>query len=235
MEAFHLAEREPVAVAIQQAAASRSLAALYKAVELYDAHPIAEREPYTPSQVSAHANPIMLVSEKPEAEDREEGKPLSGAYGNTMRRALEELGVDIDALHIAYAVHWAPGAEKAPNNTQIAASRPFLFREIELVQPRVLLAQGRAVIDALTGYRGKITPILGQTLSYRWNDTALQAYVTWHPAYPLRFSTMFGDFLGQLEPFFARFGRDDEQTTPGSLDIIRNPSNLPLPRIARAA
>lgn len=235
MEAFHLAEREPVATAIQQAANAQSLVELYGAVEAYDAHPVAAREPYTPSQLSPHANPIMLVSEKPEVEDREMGKPLSGAYGSAMRRALEEIGVDVDALHIAYAVHWAPGAEKAPNNTQIAASRPFLFREIELVKPRVLLAQGRAVIDALTGYRGKITPILGQTLGYRWNDLALQAYVTWHPAYPLRFSTMFGDFLGQLEPFFDRFGKETERTMPGSIAITRHASNLPLPRLAKAA
>ncbi|MBS7671399.1 uracil-DNA glycosylase family protein [Croceicoccus gelatinilyticus] len=236
MEKFHLAEREPVAVAIDAAASATNLDELYSAIRGYTAHPVAEREPYTPSQTSPHDNPIMVVSEKPEAEDRETGKPFSGVYGKIMRRALEEMGVDPDALHVAYAVHWAPGAEKAPNNTQIAASRPFLFREIELVKPRAILAQGRAVIDALTGYRGHITPILGQTLGFKWRETSLQAHVSWHPAYPLRFTTKHGEFIEQMEPFFERYGIEAEGTSPGSWSPPETPFiDKPFDRLGMAA
>lgn len=217
MDHFHLAERDPVKAAIEAATGAATLEDLYSAIKEYNGHEIAQASTYCPPARTSAASPIMIVSEKPEPEDAASGKPFSGEYGALMRRALSALGISQENLHVTYAVHWSPGDDRTPNNTQIAASRPFLFREIELVQPRVLLAQGRVVVDALTGYRGNITPILGHTLGYRWKDIELQAFVTWHPAYPLRFPITFGDFVAQLGTFFERYGKTDEETLPSPL------------------
>ena len=215
MNEFHLADREPVKLAIEAADRATTLEQLYAEIKAYRGHDLAEVRPYSASQTTTHHNPIMLITEKPEPEDEEAGRPLSGSYGSVLRNCLLELGILPEDLHIAYAVHWTPDNEKAPNNTQIAASRPFLFKEIELVQPRVILAPGRHVINALTNYRGHITPILGQTLRYQRGEQLLDAYVTWHPAFPMRFPNKLPEYIDQLEDFFNRFGAAQDKTVPG--------------------
>lgn len=218
---YHLAHLPPVAKAIDAADNAETLEELHHALLNYDAHPIAASNKAVKSQQSRFQNPIMLVTEKPEAEDLEANAPLSGSYGRVVRQAIEQLNVDINALHICYAVHWAPSDERSVNNTQIAASRPFLHREIELVRPRAIIAQGRGVVDALTNYRGQVTPLLGSTLAFRNGSenssaAAIQALVTWHPAFVLRFPTTFWQFQEHLNDAFTRWGAADEQTVPGS-------------------
>jgi DNA polymerase len=215
MNEFLLADREPVALAIKAAARANTLEQLYAEIKNYKGHELAARRPYSASQPTRHANPIMIVTEKPEPEDQETGHPLSGSYGSILRNSLLELGVHPEDVHIAYAVHWTPDNEKAPNNTMIAASRPFLFREIELVKPRAILAPGRHVLNALTNYRGHITPLLGQTLRYQRGEQVLDAYVTWHPAFPMRFPLKLSEYLEQLRDFFERNGRAEDNTQVG--------------------
>ena len=216
MSEFHLAERECVAKAIEAAARANTLEELYEEMAAYEGHEVARREDYTPSQTVGHKNPIMIVSEKPEPQDREEGKPFSGEYGSIMRNAANLIGVDLDACHIAYAVRWLPDADKSPNKTQIAASRPFIYREIELVQPRIILAQGRGVIDSLTRYRGNVIDIYGHTMKFEHRDTEVQLYMTAHPKYCLFSGTYFATFTEHTRDFFARYGREEECTSPGS-------------------
>ena len=218
MDKFHLAERECVAKAIEAAAGSPDLGSLYRAIRDYKGHDLAESRDYTPSQLTDIPDPIMIVTEKPEDEDREEGRPFSGEYGTIMRNAAGIVGVDLDACHIAYAIHWTPEDEKSPNKTQIAASRPFLYREIELVKPRAILAQGRAVIESLAHYRGSVLEIYGQTMNFRRGDVDVQMYMTAHPAYCMYSGTYFSTFVSNLKEFFTRYGREEERTLPGTFE-----------------
>ena len=218
MDKFHLAERECVATAIEAAAAADNLETLYGAIESYQGHEMAVKRPYTRSQTVGHNDPIMIVTEKPEDEDRETGRPFSGEYGAIMRNAAGLIGIDLDACHIAYAIHWTPEDDKSPNKTQIAASRPFLYREIELVKPRVILAQGRAVIESLANYRGSVLEIYGQTMRFRHGDVDIQMYMTAHPAYCMYSGTYFSTFVENLREFFSRHGSEEERTLPGTYE-----------------
>lgn len=217
---FHLANLEPVAKAIDAAASAQTLDELHDALLSYDAHPVAAASKAVRSQRTSFQNPIMLVTEKPEQEDIEADAPLMGPYGRVVRQVLNQLNVDINSLHINYAIHWTPPEERSPNNTQIAASRPFLHREIAMIKPRAIIAQGRGVVAALTNYRGQVTPLLGSTLSFKnhadTEDAAIQSFVTWHPAFVLRFPTTIFEFQDHLEEAFTRWGNADEQTLPGS-------------------
>ena len=216
MTQFHLAERECVATAIDAAAAASNLNELYAAIAAYEGHDVAVREPYTPSQTAGHPLPLMIINEKPEPEDREEGRPYSGSYGQIMRNACDTIGVNLDMCHIAYAVHWLPDAEKSPNKTQIAASRPFLFREIELVQPRAILAQGRGVIESLIRYRGAMLDVYGTETRFKHGDLDIPMFMTAHPAFCLYQGTYFSTFVDNTRDFFDRHGDEFELTKPGS-------------------
>ena len=216
MTQFHLAERECVAEAIAAAGAASNLNELYAAIAAYEGHDVAKREPYTPSQHAGHPLPLMIVNEKPEPEDRIEGKPYSGDYGKIMRQACDLIGVDLDMCHIAYAVHWLPDAEKSPNKTQIAASRPFLYREIELVRPRAILAQGRGVIESLARYRGDMLEIYGTEMRFKHNEVDVPMFMTAHPKFCIYQGTYFSTFLEHTRDFFTRHGDAGELTAPGS-------------------
>lgn len=216
MSQFHLAERECVAKAIEAAGAATNLNELYAAIAAYDGHEVAVREDYTPSQTAGHPLPLMIVNEKPEPEDRVEGRPYSGSYGQIMRNACEMIGVDLDMCHIAYAVHWLPSEEKSPNKTQIAASRPFLYREIELVRPRAILAQGRGVIESLARYRGSMLDVYGNEMRFKYNDLDVPLFMTAHPAFCIYQGTYFSTFIDHTREFFKRHGDADEFTAPGS-------------------
>lgn len=214
MHSFHQADNPAVARSAGTAAACDTLDELYAAIAAYDGHGLAAAGHFTPGWPPSVGRPnprgpLMVCAEYPEPFDAELGRPFTGAYGDVMREALGWFGVDPASLHVAYAVHWAPPPERSPDATQISASRPFLFREIELARPRAILAMGRGVMEALFMHRDPISPLLGMTLDWRRGDLRIPAYVTWHPAWPNRFKTQMGDFGEQIEGFLDRFGMPD--------------------------
>lgn len=215
MDSFHLAEREPVALAIEAAARCTNLGQLYAAIESYEGYDVARTEGYTPcwpisSPVQHPDGPLMIVSEKPEPGERGNLRAFEGKeYGWAMREALERCGVDVDQIHVAFACHWNPGDEKSLNATQISASRPFLVKEIELVRPRAILAPGRGVLEALLMYRGKVNDVVGMTMNWKRGDLTIPVYTTWHPAFAARFKTQMPEYHEQVRGFFERFGMPD--------------------------
>jgi len=230
MDDFHLSERPSVAEAIEAAAKCNTLIELYEAIENYEGHEVAKNGHYTPSQLAIRKSetdgPIMIVSEKPEDEDIKDGRPFSGEYGGVMRNAIRDAGINLDAVHVAYAVHWLPPGDKTLNKTQIAASRPFLFREIELVRPRAILAQGKGVLEALSGYRGNILEVAGQSMQFKRGDMVIPMFIHTHPKYCLFNGTHFVDFRSNLEEFFSQHGLKEEETLPGSFQPeIAGPGN----------
>lgn len=214
MEDFHLSDRPAVSQAIEAAAACNTLEELYAAIKAYKGHEGAVREHFTPGwpvtkPVNHPDGPLMIITEKPEEEDAAKGRPFTGSYGGVMEEVAGWYGLDFDEVHVAYAVHWMPEGEKSLNATQISASRPFLFREIEIVKPRAILVQGRGVLEAMFMYRDPIADILNMTLDWKRGGLRIPCYVTWHPAFALRFKTQMLDFGEQVHGFLEQFGMPD--------------------------
>lgn len=210
MDRFHLADRPPVAQAIEAAAACSTLDELDAAIRAYDGHDLARERPFLPSHRSPHENPIMIIAEKPETnDDLAAGKPFSGAHGKVMREVCGWYDMDVDQMHVEYAVHWEPHGDKPLNATMISASRPFLFRAIELVQPRVIIAPGRGVLESLFMFRGGVLSVVGHSMAWKRGDLEITAFATLHPAYPLRVPTAKFDLAQQVETAAERYGLPD--------------------------
>lgn len=216
MEEFHLADRDCVAQAISAAAACNSLDELYEAIRRYDGHDVAKREEYTHSwpvsvPVDHPDGPLLILNEKPENPwDREADQPFTGKdYGWAMAEVLGWCDVDVRQCHTTFACHWVPDPEKAPNSTQMSASRPFLFREIELVKPRAILIKGRACLESMFRFREPITPYLGMSMMWKRGGLEIPCYISWHEAYPARFQMQMGDFGTQIRGFFDQYGKPD--------------------------
>lgn len=102
--------------------------------------------------------PLMLVGEQPGNSEDLEGVPFVGPAGDLLARALEQAGIVRGEVYVTNVVkhfkHERQGTRrihKTPNRTEIEACRPWLFREIEIVAPTVLVCLGATAAKALFG------------------------------------------------------------------------------------
>lgn len=125
----------------------------------------------------------MLVGEGPGAEEDLRGEPFVGQAGKLLDNMLAAVGLRRgEGVYIANAVKCRPPHNRTPESAEIDTCLPFLARQIELVQPRLLVALGRPAAQALLNMEVRIGAARGQLFRYR-NTPVL---VTYHPAYLLR-------------------------------------------------
>src|SRR5205823_12277179 len=119
---------------------------------------------------AAHAE-VMFVGEQPGDEEDKRGQPFVGPAGRLLDRALEEAGIDRRHIYVTNAVKhfkWEPRGKRRihqkPNAREIAACRPWLDSEIEVVQPRVIVCLGATAAQALLGRAFKVTQRRGEAI-----------------------------------------------------------------------
>jgi uracil-DNA glycosylase family protein len=133
---------------------------------------------------------LMLVGEQPgDAEDLA-GHPFVGPAGKLLDRALQAAGIDRAAVYVTNVVKhfkWEPRGKrrihKKPNAGEIAACRPWLDTEIELVAPRALVCLGATAAQALLGRQFKVTTRRGEFVP---SALAPLVLATVHPSSILR-------------------------------------------------
>jgi uracil-DNA glycosylase len=133
---------------------------------------------------------LMLVGEQPGDREDREGKPFVGPAGSVLDRALAEAGIERRSAYVTNAVKhfkWRPRGRRrlhqTPRAGEIEACRPWLDAELEVVQPRALIALGATAAKALFGPKVRVMRDRGRRL-----DTAQAAFgvVTIHPSAVLR-------------------------------------------------
>ena len=112
---------------------------------------------------------LMLVGEQPGDKEDLAGRPFVGPAGRILDQALQEAGIDRDGVYVTNAVKhfkWEPRGKrrlhKRPDAGEIAACRPWLDHEIELVRPRVVVCLGATAAQALLGRTFKVTKQRGE-------------------------------------------------------------------------
>ena len=112
---------------------------------------------------------LMLVGEQPGDKEDLAGRPFVGPAGRILDQALKEAGIDRDGVYITNAVKhfkWERRGKrrlhKRPEAAEIAACRPWLDQEIELVRPRVVVCLGATAAQALLGRTFKVTKQRGE-------------------------------------------------------------------------
>ena len=133
---------------------------------------------------------LMLVGEQPgDAEDLA-GKPFVGPAGRVLDKALAEAGIDRGAVYVTNVVKhfkWEPRGKrrihKKPNASEIAACRPWLDTEIQLVKPRAIVCLGATAAQALLGRQFKVTAHRGEFIA---SPLAPIVMATVHPSSLLR-------------------------------------------------
>jgi uracil-DNA glycosylase family 4 len=139
--------------------------------------------------VFADGNPqarIMFVGEAPGREEDIEGLPFVGRSGKLLDRMMWAIGLDRATAYIANVIPWRPPGNRTPTPQETQICLPFIQRQIELVNPDVLVTLGNPSTQTLFGTRDGIMRTRGRWFDYDTGTRKIRALATFHPAYLLR-------------------------------------------------
>jgi len=168
------------------AQAAPSLEALRAAMDAYDGCALKHR---ATQLCFSDGNPeaqIMLVGEGPGEQEDKQGKPFVGRGGQLLDKMLGAIGLDRTKVFIVNMVPWRPPGNRNPTPDELALCTPFVERQVELVNPKLLVTLGNVPTQSLFATSQGITRMRGnwKTLTIgNWTGPALP---TLHPAFLLR-------------------------------------------------
>ena len=137
------------------------------------------------NHVPGEGNPdakFVVVGEAPGATEDELGRPFVGKSGDLLTKILEAIGLKREDVFICNVLKHRPPGNRNPSPAEIVACRPFLLRQLEVLQPKVILALGTFAAQTLLGTDAAISKLRG--IEHRYHGIPLVA--TYHPAALLR-------------------------------------------------
>ncbi len=139
--------------------------------------------------VFADGNPaarIMFVGEAPGREEDIEGLPFVGRSGKLLDLMMAAIDLDRSKVYIANIIPWRPPGTRTPTPQETLICLPFIQRQIELVNPDILVTLGNPSTQALLMTRDGIMKTRGRWIDYDTGTRRIRAMPTFHPAYLLR-------------------------------------------------
>lgn len=140
--------------------------------------------------VFADGNPeadIMLVGEAPGRDEDLEGLPFVGRSGQLLDRMLAAIGLDRQSVYIANVIPWRPPGNRTPTPQETEICRPFIERQVELANPKVLVTLGGPSAKTLLNTTEGVMRLRGNWKTHVMpSGTTIPAMPTLHPAYLLR-------------------------------------------------
>jgi DNA polymerase len=169
-----------------QARAATSLDELRRILAGFDG---CELKRHAKQLVFADGNPqarVMFVGEAPGRDEDQEGLPFVGRSGKLLDLMLKAIGLDRTTAYIANVIPWRPPGNRTPTPQETQICLPFIQRQIELVDPEVLVCLGGPSSQTLLGFTDGIMKSRGRWLGYASGTREIRAIATLHPAYLLR-------------------------------------------------
>jgi uracil-DNA glycosylase len=129
---------------------------------------------------------LMFVGEAPGRDEDLAGLPFVGRSGKLLDQMLAAIGLSRSSVYIANIIPWRPPGNRTPTPQESAICLPFITRQIELVDPDILVCLGNPSTQTLLNTREGITRTRGRWFSYHTGTREIRAIATLHPAYLLR-------------------------------------------------
>jgi uracil-DNA glycosylase len=177
---------EAAMVAREAARAAASLDELRAILDGFDGCPL---KFMAKQLVFADGNPqarVMFVGEAPGRDEDLAGVPFVGRSGQLLDRMLAAIGMDRTGVYITNIIPWRPPGNRDPSLQETQICLPFIQRQIELVDPDVLVTLGRPSTAALIGVNDGIKRTRGRWFAYNTGKREIRALPTFHPAFLLR-------------------------------------------------
>jgi len=130
---------------------------------------------------------LLVVGEAPGADEDRQGEPFVGRAGQLLNSMLRAMGAPRETVYIANLLKCRPPGNRDPAPEEVRCCQPYLQRQIELLNPRLLLAVGRIAAQNLLATDTPIGKLRG--IVHRFGAQHMPLIVTYHPAYLLRSPT----------------------------------------------
>lgn len=133
---------------------------------------------------------LVFVGEGPGGDEDRQGEPFVGEAGQVLNRIITAMGLKREDVYICNVVKCRPPENRDPEADEIAACAPFLLRQLQSVQPEVVVALGRFAAQTLLGTKEAISKLRGKFRDYH----GVPVMPTYHPSYLLRNRSDSGPF-----------------------------------------
>ncbi|MEJ5285732.1 uracil-DNA glycosylase [Bacteroidetes/Chlorobi group bacterium Naka2016] len=144
---------------------------------------------------------IMLVGEAPGADEDIQGLPFVGRAGQLLTKLLKNFGIDRNDVYICNILKCRPPNNRKPLPSEIEMCKPYLLKQIELIQPKVIIALGATAVEGLFNLKKKMGELRGKILNFN----QIPVIVTYHPAALLRNPNWEKEFLDDLTILHKQF------------------------------
>jgi uracil-DNA glycosylase family 4 len=125
---------------------------------------------------------LMLVGEGPGYEEDIQGRPFVGKAGQLLTKILQSIQLEREGVYIANIVKCRPPQNRNPEQDEVQACRPFLLKQIQAIQPKIICALGSVAAQSLLQTGEKITALRGRSFDF----DGIRVVPTYHPAFLLR-------------------------------------------------
>lgn len=145
---------------------------------------------------------LVFIGEGPGADEDAQGLPFVGRAGKLLTQMIEAMGLQRKDVYICNVVKCRPPENRTPEPDEVATCSPFLLRQIDLINPKVLVCLGAVAAKTLLETNRGITQYRGQWLEWRGR----KLIATYHPAYLLRNPNAKGEVWRDLQKVMTELG-----------------------------
>jgi len=125
---------------------------------------------------------LMFIGEAPGADEDIQGEPFVGRAGQLLNNMIKAMGLRREDVYIANIIKCRPPGNRTPEREECETCSPYLFRQIEVIQPKAIVALGAVAAKTLLAINAPMAELRG-----RWYDfRGIKLAVTYHPAFLLR-------------------------------------------------
>ena len=145
---------------------------------------------------------LMFIGEAPGRDEDIQGKPFVGRAGQLLTDIVKAMKLTRHDVYIANVIKCRPPENRNPEPDELDACRPWIRRQIEIIQPKVIVTLGRFALQSLTEKGYAISSVRGQWLDYN----GIKVMPTYHPAYLLRNPAAKKDVWSDMKKVMAELG-----------------------------
>ncbi|MDX6638542.1 MAG: uracil-DNA glycosylase [Solirubrobacterales bacterium] len=161
---------------------------------------------------------LMFVGEAPGAEEDRQGLPFVGRAGQLLNQLLGEIELAREDVFVANVLKCRPPGNRDPVPLEIETCKPYLMRQVQLIEPRVIATLGNFATKLLTGSPAGITRVRGTPQVHEIAGRTLFIFPLLHPAAALRTPSMVDTLKGDFEALKALLGQPPPDELGGAED-----------------
>jgi uracil-DNA glycosylase len=166
---------------------------------------------------------LMFVGEAPGAAEDQQGLPFVGRAGKLLDELLAEVGIQRSDVFITNVICCRPPGNRDPLPEEIDACKPYLYRKVQLIEPKVICTLGNFATKLLTGNPTGITKVHGRPQERELGGRLLLLFPIFHPAAAMRTDSvkqLLREDFAKLPALLARHSEQEEEAAAGDVEQL---------------